>query len=122
MSSDKVEWCNKAKAQYNKVNLDALYAVFLVRKKRSQVLLDLLEEVSRPFNWICHSWFQMSNHYRIIIETPEGRLAQGMHQLKLGIDTSIHHIQLILPHPVAQRFSGSSQCPGRCHQIVAGSV
>jgi REP element-mobilizing transposase RayT len=46
-----------------------------------EVWLDILGEVCRRFNWICHAWCQMSNHYHIVIETPEGNLAQGMRQL-----------------------------------------
>jgi putative transposase len=43
--------------------------------------LDLFAQVCRQYNWICHAWCQMTNHYHIIIETAEGNLAQGMRQL-----------------------------------------
>lgn len=46
-----------------------------------QAWLDLLGRVCQRFNWVCHGWCQMSNHYHLIIETPEGNLAAGMRQL-----------------------------------------
>ncbi len=38
-------------------------------------------QVCERFNWVCHAWCQMSNHYHILVETPEANLAQGMRQL-----------------------------------------
>lgn len=46
-----------------------------------QAWLDVFGQVSRRFNWVCHAWCQMTNHYHILIETPEANLAQGMRQL-----------------------------------------
>ncbi|MCW8935561.1 MAG: transposase [Gammaproteobacteria bacterium] len=43
--------------------------------------LRILKMVCHRFNWVCHAWCQMTNHYHIIIETPEGNLSQGMRQL-----------------------------------------
>jgi REP element-mobilizing transposase RayT len=43
--------------------------------------LEVLGEVCTRYNWICHAWCQMSNHYHILIETPEANLAKGMRQL-----------------------------------------
>ncbi len=43
--------------------------------------LDVLGQVCERFNWMCHAWCQMTNHYHILIETPEANLAQGMRQL-----------------------------------------
>jgi REP element-mobilizing transposase RayT len=48
--------------------------------------LRLLGEVCRRFNWVCHAWCQMTNHYHLVIETPEGNLAQSMRQLN-GVHT-----------------------------------
>jgi putative transposase len=38
-------------------------------------------QVCARFNWRCHAWCQMTNHYHIVIETAEANLAQGMRQL-----------------------------------------
>ena len=43
--------------------------------------LDVLGEVCQRFNWVCHAWCQMTNHYHLLIETPEANLARGMRQL-----------------------------------------
>lgn len=43
--------------------------------------LEVFAEVCERFNWVCHAWCQMTNHYHILIETPEANLAQGMRQL-----------------------------------------
>jgi len=46
-----------------------------------QAWLDVMAQVCHRFNWVCHAWCQMSNHYHIVIETPETNLSQGMRQL-----------------------------------------
>lgn len=43
--------------------------------------LDVFAQVCARFNWVCHAWCQMSNHYHLVIETPEANLAEGMRQL-----------------------------------------
>ncbi|MGO8754439.1 MAG: transposase [Gallionellaceae bacterium] len=43
--------------------------------------LEVFGQVCERFNWVCHAWCQMRNHYHILIETPEANLAQGMRQL-----------------------------------------
>ena len=43
--------------------------------------LAVLEQVCKRFNWVVHAWCQMSNHYHLLLETPEGHLSAGMRQL-----------------------------------------
>lgn len=43
--------------------------------------LDTFSQVCSRFNWVCHAWCQMTNHYHLVVETAEGNLAQGMRQL-----------------------------------------
>lgn len=43
--------------------------------------LELFDQVCARFNWICHAYCLMTNHYHLVVETPEGNLAQGMRQL-----------------------------------------
>lgn len=43
--------------------------------------LTLLGHVCKRFNWICHAYCLMDNHYHIIVETVEGNLSKGMRQL-----------------------------------------
>ena len=46
-----------------------------------QTWLDVFSQVCARFNWRCHAWCLMNNHYHILIETAEGNLSQGMRQL-----------------------------------------
>lgn len=43
--------------------------------------LDVLGQTCRRFNWICHAWCQMTNHYHLLVETVEGNLSVGMRHL-----------------------------------------
>lgn len=46
-----------------------------------QRFLDLLKSCVEKFNWICHSYCLMDNHYHLLIETPDANLQAGMRQL-----------------------------------------
>ena len=46
-----------------------------------EIWLAALGQVCKRFNWVCHAWCQMTNHYHLLIETPEANLARGMRQL-----------------------------------------
>ena len=43
--------------------------------------LSTLHRVNKRYNWICHAYCLMDNHYHLLIETPDGNLALGMRQL-----------------------------------------
>ena len=43
--------------------------------------LEILSSVVERFNWLCHSYCLMDNHYHLLIETPEGNISRGMRQL-----------------------------------------
>ena len=46
-----------------------------------QAVLATLAEVVRRFNWSCYAYCLMTNHYHLVVGTPEGNLAKGMRQL-----------------------------------------
>jgi len=46
-----------------------------------EMFLSLLAEVCLRFNWVIHSYCLMTNHYHLVIETPEGNLSRGMRHL-----------------------------------------
>lgn len=46
-----------------------------------EAFLDVLSEVCQGFNWLCHAYCLMSNHYHLLIETPDANLSKGMRQL-----------------------------------------
>ncbi len=43
--------------------------------------LKFFNEVCARYNWICHAYCLMSNHYHVVVETLEGNLSKGMRQL-----------------------------------------
>lgn len=45
------------------------------------LFLTVLAQTIDRFNWVCHSYCLMTNHYHLVIETPDGNLAKGMRQL-----------------------------------------
>ena len=54
--------------------------IYLGSEDRSG-FLDLLGEVCLRFNWTVHAYCLMTNHYHLVIETPEANLSKGMRQL-----------------------------------------
>ncbi len=59
--------------------------IFFDNADRSKIL-DLLYFLTERFNWLCHGYCLMDNHYHFIIETIDGNLSKGMRQLN-GIYT-----------------------------------
>jgi REP element-mobilizing transposase RayT len=43
--------------------------------------LAIFAQVCERFNWRCHAWCLMDNHYHLLVETAEANLSQGMRQL-----------------------------------------
>jgi len=75
--------------------------VFLTDTDRLE-FLDVLGHVVSRFGWICHAYCLMSNHYHLLVETPEPNLSRGM-QLLNGVYT--------------QRFNRTSR---RCGHVFQG--
>jgi REP element-mobilizing transposase RayT len=42
--------------------------------------LTILGRVVSDCNWVCYAWCLMTNHYHLVVETPDGNLAKGMRQ------------------------------------------
>jgi putative transposase len=59
---------------------NARQTVFIHEKDYSN-FLHILGDVTERFNWCIYSYCLMSNHYHLIIETPDGNLSKGMRQL-----------------------------------------
>lgn len=46
-----------------------------------ELFLSTLSGVVRRYDWICHAYCLMANHYHLLIETPKATLSIGMRQL-----------------------------------------
>jgi putative transposase len=68
----------------------ALYHVTSRGDRREAIYLDntdhtgflaILSEVCARFNWLIHAYCLMTNHYHLVVETPDGNLSKGMRHL-----------------------------------------
>ena len=64
--------------------------------------LEILAQSCDRFNWIVHTYCQMTNHYHLLVETVDGNLSRGMRQLN-GVYTQ-HFNQR--NHQVGHLFQG----------------
>jgi len=55
--------------------------VIFVDDEDRGVFFDVLSMVVERFNWFCHAYCLMENHYHLLIETPKGNLSKGMREL-----------------------------------------
>ncbi|MEH8016400.1 transposase [Rheinheimera muenzenbergensis] len=46
-----------------------------------ELFLMLLGKVCEQYNWVVHAYCLMSNHYHLLVETPDANLSKGMRQL-----------------------------------------
>ncbi|MDX8389246.1 MAG: transposase [Mariprofundaceae bacterium] len=46
-----------------------------------EMFLDVLRHVVDRFGWLCHAYCLMTNHFHLMIETPQANLSRGMRQL-----------------------------------------
>ncbi|MFQ3192391.1 MAG: putative transposase, partial [Paraglaciecola sp.] len=46
-----------------------------------ELFLQILDNVCERYNWVVHAYCLMSNHYHLLVETPDANLSQGMRQL-----------------------------------------
>ena len=68
--------------------------------------LEVFGQVCERFNWVCHAYCQMTNHYHTVVETPEGNLSQGMRQLNGVYTQSINRTYGRVGHVFQGRFKG----------------
>jgi REP-associated tyrosine transposase len=74
--------------------------IYLNDKDRYR-FLELLGETCHRFNWLCHAYCLMTNHYHLVIETGDANLSKGMRHIN-GVYT--------------QRFNRSHQRVGHIFQ------
>lgn len=75
-------------------------------KQDCEAWLTIFGNVCERFNWICHAYCQMTNHYHIVAETPEGNSSKGMRQLN-GVYTQwVNRTHGNVGHLFQGRFKG----------------
>jgi len=70
------------------------------------MFLDVLAEVVERFNWICHAYCLMTNHYHLVAETVEGNLSKGMRQLNGVFTQASNRRHRRVGHLFQGRFKG----------------
>lgn len=70
------------------------------------VWLGVLKEVCERFNWRVHAWCEMTNHYHLVVETPEANLSKGMRQLNGVYTQRFNRRHGLVGHLFQGRFKG----------------
>jgi len=68
--------------------------------------LEVLGQVCERFNWMCHAYCLMSNHYHLLVETPEANLSKGMRQLNGVYTQQVNRAHARVGHLFQGRFKG----------------
>ena len=71
-----------------------------------QAFLDIVGDVMSRFNWLCHAYCLMENHYHLLIETPEGNLSRGMRHLNGVYTQRVNRRHDQVGHLFQGRFKG----------------
>jgi putative transposase len=92
---------------------DAVYHVTSRGNGRQKIFLDeqdnhkfleLFGKTLERFNWICHAYCLMVNHYHLMIETPDANLSKGMHYLNATFCQAHHRRHDTVGHLLQGRF------------------
>ncbi|MBF0218148.1 MAG: transposase [Gammaproteobacteria bacterium] len=65
-----------------------------------------LAEVVERYNWLCHAYCLMSNHYHLVVETPDANLSKGMRQLNGMYTQTSNRRHKRVGHLFQGRFKG----------------
>lgn len=68
--------------------------------------LNTLEQACERFDWVVHAYCLMSNHYHILLETPQGNLSKGMQFLNGVFTQRINRKYDRCGHLFQGRFTG----------------
>jgi REP element-mobilizing transposase RayT len=79
--------------------------VFFTKDDRGG-FLGVLGEVCKRFDWICHAYCLMGNHYHLLVETPQANLSKGMRQLNGVYTQQINRRHGRVGHLFQGRFQG----------------
>lgn len=91
----------------------ALYHVTCRGNRRESIFRDQtdrlawlveIERVCRRFHFVVHAFCQMTNHYHVLVETPEGNLGQGMRQLNSAYSQYYNRRHGLVGHVMQGRY------------------
>ncbi len=68
------------------------------------IFIEILGNVINQHNWRCHAYCLMTNHYHLIIETPEANLSKGMRQLNGVFAQQSNHRHMRVGHLFQGRY------------------
>jgi len=78
-------------------------SIFLVDSDR-ELFLEVLGDSVKRFGWLCHAYCLMTNHYHLLIETPEANLSRGMRHLNGVYTQAFNRRHLRSGHVMQGRF------------------
>ncbi len=70
------------------------------------IFLYTLAEVVERFHWLCHAHCLMTNHYHLLVETPDGNPAKGMRHLNGVYTQATNRRHTRMGHLFQGRFPG----------------
>ena len=73
-----------------------------LQKDDFELFLQILGDVCKQYHWVVHAYCLMSNHYHLLVETPDANLSKGMRQLNGVFTQSINRKH----HRVGHLFQG----------------
>jgi len=75
-----------------------------IQENDFELFLNILSDVCEKFNWAIHAYCLMTNHYHLLIETPDANLSKGMRQLNGVFTQSINRKHQRVGHLFHGRF------------------
>jgi len=99
----------------------AIYHIISRGNRRENIFLDdvdrqdflkTLAEACQKTNWQVHAYCLMSNHYHLVVETPDANLVAGMAWLQSAYTIRFNHRHQLIGHVLSGRYKA---------QLVEGS-
>ncbi len=99
----------------------AMYHVMSRGNRRQEIFLDdvdrqdflkTLAEACQKTGWQVHAYCMMSNHYHVVLETPDANLVAGMAWLQGTYTIRLNHRHKLIGHVLSGRYKA---------QVVEGS-
>ena len=66
--------------------------------------LNILDKVCQQYNWTIHAYCLMTNHYHLLVETPDANLSRGMRQLNGVYTQKFNHLHNRVGHIYQGRY------------------